>query len=50
MHPSLPDDEDRTENGAGADDEVFTHGVASFDPTDRRVILWTRAAGVDRVS
>lgn len=50
MHPSLPDVEDRTEDAVGADDEVFTHGVASFDPTDRRVILWTRAAGVDRLS
>ncbi|UDY36317.1 alkaline phosphatase D family protein [Dermatobacter hominis] len=41
---------------AGADgpavrsDEVFTHGVASFDPADRRIILWTRAVGVDRVT
>ena len=32
------------------DDEVFTHGVASFDPTGERVILWTRAEGVPRVT
>ena len=25
-------------------DEVFTHGVASFDPAADRVILWTRVA------
>jgi alkaline phosphatase D len=33
----------RTEH-AGAADEVFTHGVASGDPLQHRVILWTRIA------
>ena len=31
------------------DHEPFTHGVASFDPTDSSVLLWTRAVGVGRV-
>src|SRR5262245_6487724 len=28
----------------------FTHAVASFDPTDRSVLLWTRAPDVAEVS
>jgi alkaline phosphatase D len=32
-----------------ADDGPFTHGVGSFDPTDRSVLLWTRAAGTRRL-
>jgi alkaline phosphatase D len=28
----------------------FTHAVASFDPTDRSVLLWTRAPGVAEVA
>ncbi|MDQ2677613.1 MAG: alkaline phosphatase D family protein, partial [Actinomycetota bacterium] len=32
------------------DSEVFTHGVASFDPAEDRVILWTCAQGTSRVT
>lgn len=28
-------------------DAVFTHGVASFDPTSDAILLWTRVAGPD---
>jgi alkaline phosphatase D len=29
---------------------TFTHAVASFDPTDHSILLWTRALGVSQVS
>jgi alkaline phosphatase D len=33
-----------------SDQGPFTHGVASFDPTEDRVILWTRADGPTRLT
>jgi alkaline phosphatase D len=37
-----------TSRGVGAA-SAFTHGVASFDPTDDGVLLWTRVQGAPRV-
>lgn len=60
MTDPIPTDSDpsRPSPGRTADDAsihddpgtVFTHGVASFDPSDDAVVLWTRAEGASRVS
>ena len=44
------DSTDSTDSTESTESGVFTHGVASFDPTEERVILWTRVEGASRLT
>lgn len=46
--PHTPHPDDGETRAVG--NAVFTHGVASFDPAEDRIILWTRVEGASRLT